>query len=163
MPRFMVGVTAAAIVIAALAGCSSNKSSTSSSSSSSAASSAGASGTASPQQNRVLVDGQDQGAVEHVRCGTFNDGIGIKIGMGDHGVEVLLSNTDPPGVQSVHFSNILIGGVEADVGLDYEPGQNEGDAQATNQGNTYKITGTATSSNATKPGSKSFEIDVTCP
>jgi lipoprotein LpqH len=159
----MIGVVAAAIVIAALAGCSTNKSSTSSSSGASAASSATASGTPSPQQNRVLVDGQDQGAVEHVRCYPLNDGTGIKIGLGNHGVEVLLSSTDPPGVQMVHFSNILVGGVEAGMGLAYEPGKNEGNAEATKQGNTYKITGTATSSNATNPGSKSFEIDVACP
>jgi lipoprotein LpqH len=44
----------------------------------------------------------------------------------------------------VHFSDILIGDADAGVELDYEPGKNEGNAEASKQGNFYKITGTAT-------------------
>lgn len=153
--RFMVAVAAPAIVAVLLAGCGSSKSTTNPTPNASAAL-----GTAGPQGNLVLVEGEDQGPIEHVRCDPYNGGVYIKIGMGAHGVEI---GTDPPAVQTVHFSDILIGGVEADMGLDFEAGQNEGAAEATKQGNTYKITGTAMSSNASKPGSKSFEIDVTCP
>jgi hypothetical protein len=32
-----------------------------------------------PQQNKVSVDGQDQGVVEHVRCSTMTGGMRIKI------------------------------------------------------------------------------------
>ena len=160
IPRFVTSLTGVAIVVAALAGCSNNNSGTSPSS---PASPGAASGTAGPQQNKVLVDGQDQGAVQHIRCGAVGGGTAIKIGLGRHGVEVLLSGGNPPGVQSVHFSDILINGADAGMGLVYEPGKNEGNAEATQQGNTYKITGTATSSSASHPGSKPFEIDVTCP
>ncbi len=160
MPRFMVSVAGAAIVVAALTGCSGNNSSMGSSSGA-AASSAAASETASAQQNRVLVEGQDQGAVEKVRCSSITDGMRIKIAMGDHGVVVILSNAAPPGVQGVQFSKpITAGGVT----LEYVAGKSPGKAEATKQGSSYKITGTATgSAPSSQQVSKSFEIDVTCP
>ena len=157
MPRFVIGASAAMILVAALAACSS-------SSPSSSGPNSAAAGAAGPQQNRVLVDGQDQGAIEHVRCGPYNDGVGIKVGMGHHGVNLLLINGNPPKVQNVHFQDFLLsGGAEADADLDYEAGQNNGSAAATQQGNTYKITGAATSSKPSEHTVKSFEIDVTCP
>jgi hypothetical protein len=162
MPRLMIGVAATAVVVAAVASCSSHDSGTGSSPGSSAHTSAGAAG--GPQQNKVLVDGQDQGAVQHVRCGSFGDGVAIKVGMGRHGAEFLLSSVNPPTVKTVHFSDTVVDGVEADMGLDYEAGQGEGNAEATKQGdNAYRVTGTATSSNANRPGTHSFEIDVICP
>ncbi len=128
--------------------------------------SAGA-GTASPQQNRVLVDGQDQGVVTDVRCKTFSggfvDGINIKVAWAaDHGVFVDLTYpADPPGVKKVFFDNIN------GATLKYESGNNQGNAEATKQGsaagswgNSYKITGTASTPNGEQ---KSFEIDATCP
>jgi hypothetical protein len=118
----------------------------------------GGAGTASPQQNKVLVDGQDQGAVEHVRCSTITDGLRLKIGMGDHGVVVILSDANPPAALGVQFSKTFING---GVTLEYDSRKNEGTGQVTKQGNSYKITGTAT--DPTQQVSKSFEINVTCP
>jgi lipoprotein LpqH len=159
----MVDVAGATIVVAALAGCSSTNSNTSSSPSASATSSAEAPGAAGPQQNKVLVDGQDQGAVEHVHCGTITDGIRIKIGMGDHGVVAILNDANPPAALGVQFSKTVVHG---GVTLEYDSRKNEGNGQVTKQGNTYKITGTGISkatSDPTQQVSKSFEVDVTCP
>jgi hypothetical protein len=114
-------------------------------------------GTASPQQNKVLIDGQDQGAVQHVSCNTMNVGIRIKIGLGDHGVVVDLSGADPPGVDAVHFSNTFAHG---GVTFEYDPRKNEGNGQVAKQGNFYTITGTGV---GTDKLSEPFEIDVTCP
>lgn len=58
---------------------------------------------------------------------------------------------------------LLSGGADADADLDCAPGQNTGSAEAGKQGNTYKITGTATSSKPSRHTTRSFEIDVTCP
>jgi ipoprotein LpqH len=110
------------------------------------------------RQNRVTIDGQDQGAVEHVRCSTITDGLRLKIGMGDHGVVVILSDANPPAALGVQFSKTFING---GVTLEYDSRKNEGTGQVTKQGNSYKITGTAT--DPTQQVSKSFEINVTCP
>jgi hypothetical protein len=128
-----------------------------------AGSSTGMAPAGAPGQNRVTIDGQDQGAVEHVRCGTITDGVRIKIGMGDHGVVVILSDADPPAALGVQFSKTVQNG---GVTLEYDSRKNEGNGEVTKQGNFYKITGTAVgkdSSGATQRVGKSFEIDVTCP
>jgi ipoprotein LpqH len=52
------------------------------------------------------------------------------------------------------------------VTLGYTSGTGQGKAEATKDGNAYKITGTATGvdiSNPLQPVNKPFEIDVTCP
>jgi hypothetical protein len=170
---FVIAMGVAVVLAATLAvsvfyqqffGKESTPSSPSSHSPSSPGPASGGAGTASPQQNRVSVDGQDQGVVEHVRCITFTDGINMKIAMGDHGVFVDLSYpADPPGVKKVQFSDINGG-----MTLEYESGKNQGNAEASKQGysagswgNFYKITGTG--SDPTQQVSKSFEIDVNCP
>lgn len=163
MPRFMVGVAGAAIVIAALAGCSSNKSTTSSNSS--AASSAAASGTAGPQQNsakqnRVVIDGQDQGVVDRVLCNAMNAGIRMTVGMGNDRAVVDLSDADPPEVKAVHIDTLAANGMT----FAYESGTNQGNAELTKDGKTYTITGTVTGGVASaQQVSKSLEIDATCP
>jgi lipoprotein LpqH len=110
----------------------------------------------------VLVDGQDQGPVVKVSCGTVTDGIDITIFIGTwtRGVVVFLNNAAPSGVQEVEFRGPITPG---EVTLRYFAGQGPGNAEVTKQGNTYKITGTAAGSNATQQISKSFDIDVTCP
>jgi ipoprotein LpqH len=121
--------------------------------------------TASPRagENRVTIDGQDQGAVERVQCGTMIGGLRIKIFMGDHGVVAILNDANPPAVLGVQFSKTVING---GVTLEYDSRRNEGTGQVTKQGDTYAITGTGISmapSDAAQQVSKSFEIDVTCP
>jgi lipoprotein LpqH len=150
--RILVGIAAAATVIAGLAGCSSNKPSTSASSSSSAP---------APGGNKVIVDGQTQNVTGQVSCTQVNGNLSIGIGDPTTGIGAVVTNADPPVVQAVGLGNLT------GVTLGYSAGaQNQGNAQATKSGNSYTIKGTATGINSTdqqQPVSKPFEIDVTCP
>jgi ipoprotein LpqH len=149
--RILVGIAAAATVIAGLAGCSSNKPSTSASSSSAPA----------PGGNKVIVDGQTQNVTGQVSCTQVNGNLSIGIGDPTTGIGAVVTNADPPVVQAVGLGNLT------GVTLGYSAGaQNQGNAQATKSGNSYTIKGTATGVNSTNPQqalSKSFEMDVTCP
>jgi len=151
----VVGVTAAAVVVAGCAGCSHKKSETGTGTSSSAAPPAG------PQ---VIVDGQRQNITGAVTC--TPDGDNVKIGVGDasSGVGAVVSNADPPIVHAVGLGNI--NGVTLGFS-DAAPGQND-KAGAERKGKTYAIKGTASGSDITnpqdpKPVSKPFEMTVTCP
>jgi ipoprotein LpqH len=150
----LVGIAAAATVVAGLAGCSSNKSSTSASSSSSSSAPA-------PGGNKVIVDGQIQNVTGQVSCTQVNGNLSIGIGDPTTGIGAVVTNADPPVVQAVGLGNLT------GVTLGYSAGaQNQGNAQATKSGNSYTIKGTATgvnSANPQQPLSKSFEMDVTCP
>ena len=156
---FLVGVACAAFMFAGLAGCSSNKSSTSTSTSSltTAAASAGATaaGTA-----KVIIDGQNEPIGGEVACETTGGIVNIEIGDATDGIGAELSDADPPQVKSVRLGDTH--GLE----LGYQSDANQGNAQATKNGKSYKITGTATGedmSNPLQPVNKPFEIDVTCP
>jgi ipoprotein LpqH len=149
----LVGIAAAATVVAGLAGCSSNKSSTSASSSNSSA--------PAPGGNKVIVDGQTQNVTGQVSCTQVNGNLSIGIGDPTTGIGAVVTNADPPVVQAVGLGDLT------GVTLGYSAGaQNQGNAQATKSGNSYTIKGTATGVNSTNPQqalSKSFEMDVTCP
>ena len=149
----LVGIAAAATVVAGLAGCSSNKSSTSESSSSSSA--------PAPGGNKVIVDGQTQSVTGQVSCTQVNGNLSIGIGDPTTGIGAVVTNADPPVVQAVGLGNLT------GVTLGYSAGApNQASAQATKSGNSYTIKGTATgvnSANPQQPLSKSFEMDVTCP
>jgi ipoprotein LpqH len=151
--RILVGIAAAATVVAGLAGCSSNKPSTSASSSSSSA--------PAPGGNKVIVDGQTQNVTGQVSCTQVKGNLSIGIGDPTTGIGAVVTNADPPVVQAVGLGNLT------GVTLGYSAGaQNQGNAQATKSGNSYTIKGTATGVNSTNPQqalSKSFEMDVTCP
>jgi ipoprotein LpqH len=153
MHRILVGIAAAATVVAGLAGCSSNKSSTSESSSSSSA--------PAPGGNKVIVDGQTQNVTGQVSCTQVNGNLSIGIGDPTTGIGAVVTNADPPVVQAVGLGNLT------GVTLGYSAGApNQASAQATKSGNSYTIKGTATgvnSANPQQPLSKSFEMDVTCP
>lgn len=162
---FLVAVAGTAIVVAGLAGCSSNNSSTSSSSSSpsssSSTSSSAASGTASAGagQAKVTIDGQDQNVQGQVVCSTVGGNVNIAIGDATSGIAAVLTDTDPPQVKSVGLGSVN------GVTLGYTQGVGQGNADATKDGSTYKITGTATGvdmSNPLQPVNKPFEIDVSC-
>jgi lipoprotein LpqH len=150
----LVGIAAAATVVAGLAGCSSNKSSTSASSSSNSSAPA-------PGGNKVIVDGQTQNVTGQVSCTQVNGNLSIGIGDPTTGIGAVVTNADPPVVQAVGLGNLT------GVTLGYSAGaQNQGNAQATKSGNSYTIKGTATGVNSTNPQqalNKSFEMDVTCP
>jgi ipoprotein LpqH len=160
---FVVAVGGAAIVIAGLSGCSSgNKSaSPSSSAASSAAGTASASATAAPSGGgtKVTIDGKDQNVSGTVVCSAMGGNMNIAIGEAGTGIAAVLGS-DGSTVQSVGLGNV--GGVT----LGYQSGAGQGDAKAEKNGNSYKISGTATGidmANPMQPVNKPFEIDVTCP
>jgi ipoprotein LpqH len=145
----LVGVAAAATVVAGLAGCSSNKSNTTSPTSSTAA--AG---------NQVIIDGQNQNVTGQVTCTPANGNVNIGIGDPSNGIGAVVSSADPPVVQAVGLGNLT------GATLGYSAGApNQGTVQATKSGNSYTIKGTATGINTTNQQqlSKPFEMDVTCP
>jgi ipoprotein LpqH len=157
--RILVGIAAAATVVAGLAGCSSNKSGTSESSSNAPA----ASGTSAPAPggSKVIIDGQTQTVAGQVSCTQVNGNLSIGIGDPTTGIGAVVTNADPPVVQAVGLGNLT------GVTLGYSAGaQNQASAQATKSGNSYTIKGTATGINSADQQqalSKAFEIDVTCP
>ncbi len=166
MPRFMVGVAGAAIIVAAVPACSSNKSSTTSTSSSApgpalGTSSATASATTGAGQTTVIIDGQHQNVQGAVVCSTMGGTVDIAIGQPSSGVGIhaVLSTDNPPVVKAVGLGN------HNGSAWGYSPSDPQGSAQATKDGNSYTITGTAYGFDISNPKVryKSFEIDVTCP
>jgi lipoprotein LpqH len=158
--RILVGIAAAATVVAGLAGCSSNKPSTSAGSSNNAPAAGGTSAPA-PGGSKVIIDGQTQNVAGQVSCTQVNGNLSIGIGDPTTGIGAVVTNADPPVVQAVGLGNLT------GVTLGYSAGaQNQSNAQATKSGNSYTIKGTATgitSANQQQPLSKPFEMDVTCP
>jgi ipoprotein LpqH len=154
----LVGIAAAAVVVAGVAGCSGNKTSTSASSSAPAA---GGSSAPAPGDSKVIVDGQTQSVAGQVSCTQVNGNLSIGIGDPTTGIGAVVTNADPPVVQAVGLGNLT------GVTLGYSAGaQNQGNAQATKSGNSYTIKGTATGINSADQQqalSKPFEMDVTCP
>jgi ipoprotein LpqH len=146
----LVGIAAAATVVAGMAGCSSNKSNTSSPTGSSVAGG-----------NKVTIDGQDQNVTGQVSCTPAGGNVNIGIGDPSNGIGAVVSTADPPVVQAVGLGNLT------GVTLGYSAGApNQGSVQATKSGNSYTIKGTATGVNMSNPQqqlTKPFEMDVTCP
>ena len=147
---------AAATLAAVLAGCSHQGGAVSAGNA--AVAPAGASNT------KVLVDGQDQNVKGQVVCTTAGGSVNIAIGGSGSGgvptgIGAVLTDANPPAVTSVALGNV--NGVSLGVG------GTTGKAQATKDGSSYKITGTASgvdmSNPMAGPVSKPFEIDVTCP
>jgi ipoprotein LpqH len=146
----LVGIAAAGMVVAGLAGCS-NKSNTSSSSTSASSGSA----------QKVIIDGQNQPLTGQVSCTPSGGNLNIGIGDPTNGIGAVITAADPPAVQSVGLGNVN------GVTLGYAAGApNQGNVQATKDGRSYTIKGTATGVNMASPQqpmTKSFEMDVTCP
>jgi ipoprotein LpqH len=147
----LVGIAAAATVVAGLAGCSSNKSNTSNTSAPAAS--------AGPE--KVVIDGQTQNVTGPVSCTQAGGNINIGIGDPTNGIGAVVSTADPPAVQAVGLGNLTGVTLGSSAGA-----PNQGTVQATKSGNSYTIKGTATGVNMTNPQqqlTKPFEIDVTCP
>lgn len=161
---FVVAVGGAAIVIAGLSGCSSGEKKSESSGSptaSSAPGTASVSATAAPSGGgtKVTIDGQDQNVAGTVVCSAMGGNMNIAIGDAATGIAAVLSE-DASTVQSVGLGNVN------NVTLGYQSGTGQGEAKATKDGSTYKISGTANGvdmANPMQPVNKPFEIDVTCP
>ncbi|MBV9350793.1 MAG: lipoprotein LpqH, partial [Mycobacterium sp.] len=112
---------------------------------------------ASAQQ--VIVDGQNQNVTGKATCTPANGNINIGIGDPANGIGAVVTDANPPFVHSVGLGN------PNGITLGYADSANQGSAQATKNGNSYKITGIATGvdTNSQQQVSKPFEIDVTCP
>jgi lipoprotein LpqH len=151
----LVAVGGAAIVVAGLAGCGGDKKSAPTT-----ASVPGGSVSAGASKAKVTIDGKDQDIKGTVACTTVGDTVNIAIGEATTGIGAVLSSATPPEVRSVGLGNVN------GVALGYQSGAGQGNAEATKDGSTYKITGTATGvdiSNPLQPLNKPFEIEVTCP
>ena len=150
---FVVALGGAAIVIAGLSGCGSGeKKAETSGETSSAASAQG--------KTTVTIDGQDQKVQGTVVCSSMGGNMNIAIGEATTGIAAVVSEGDSPTVTSVGLGNVN------GVTLGYQTGTGQGEAKAEKDGNTYKISGTATGvdmANPLQPVNKPFEIEVTCP
>lgn len=144
-----IAVAGAAILAAGIAGCSSNKGSTVS----------GGGATASTGgTTKVIIDGKDQNVQGNTLCTKAGGNVSIAVGGNNTGISVVLNDANPPGVKAVQLGNVN------GVTLQYAQG-GQGNASATKDGNTYKITGTATGvdmANPMQPVNKPFEIDASC-
>jgi ipoprotein LpqH len=118
---------------------------------------------AGASNTKVVVDGKDQHVTGQVACtkvaGTVNIAISGGAGAGATGIGAVLTDATPPVVKSVALGNV--NGVTLGVG------GTTGKADATKDGSSYKITGSATGVDMANPMggqvNKSFELDVTCP
>jgi lipoprotein LpqH len=140
----VVAVGAAALVVASLSGCSS-------------------SGTTSTSEanTKVTLDGQDQPITGSVTCVTQGGNLSIAVGDPSKAITATLTSGDSPDVQSVSM------GSSNGVALVYTKGiPGGGEATASKDGSTYKISGKVTGLDASQPGTvltKPFEMNVTCP
>ena len=120
---------------------------------------------AGASNTKVLVDGKDQNVKGQVACTTAAGTVNIAIGGGSgssgvpSGIGAVLTDANPLVVKSVALGNVN------GVTLAYTQGTGQGNASATKDGNSYKISGTATGvdmANPMQPVNKPFEINVTC-
>jgi ipoprotein LpqH len=150
---FVVAVSGLAIVVAGLSGCSSeDKKSETTGETSTAASAQG--------KSTVTIDGTDQAVQGTVVCSSAGGNTNIAIGDAAAGIAAVVSEGDSPTVQSVGLGNVN------GVMLGYTSGTGQGEAKAEKDGNTYKISGTATGvdmANPLQPVNKPFELEVSCP
>ena len=150
---FVVAVGGLAIVMAGLSGCSSeDKKSETTGETSTAAAAEG--------KSTVTIDGTDQAVQGTVVCSSMGGNTNIAIGDAATGIAAVVSEGDSPTVQSVGLGNVN------GVTLGYTSGSGQGEAKAEKDGNTYKISGTATGvdmANPLQPVNKPFEIEVSCP
>jgi len=108
--------------------------------------------------SKVIIDGKDQNVQGTTVCTTTAGTVNIAVGGAATGIGAVLTGDNPPQVKSVGLGNVN------GVTLAYAQG-GQGNASATKNGNSYKITGTATGvdvANPMQPVNKPFEIDVTC-
>ncbi len=160
----LVAVAGAAIVVTSLAGCGEDNKSSATTETMETATAGTATATAGASNAKVVVDGQEQNIQGQVACTTTGDTVNIAIGDATTGIGAVLSNTQPPDVMSVGLGNVS--GVTLGYGQGVPEGVNQSNAEATKDGNTYKITGTGMGvdpANPLQPVYKSFEMNVTCP
>jgi lipoprotein LpqH len=168
---FIVGVGAAAVMVAGLVGCSSDKKTETSSGSASASMTMSMPSTAVSATNgtmtasagsgtaKVSIDGQPKDITGQIACTTAMGNLNIAIGDAATGIAVIMS-PDASKVSSVGLGNVN------GVVMGFQDGASGASASATKDGNTYKVSGTASGvdmANPMQPMTKPFEIEVTCP
>lgn len=161
----VVGVGGVAIMVVGVVGCSSKKEETSSEKASMAPSSAmsATSGTVTASAGsgtaKVSIDGEPKEVTGSIACTTAMGNLNIGIGDTATGIAVVMS----PDASKV--TSVGLGNVNGTV-FGFQEGASGASATATKDGNTYKISGTATGvdmANPMQPMTKPFEIEVTCP
>src|ERR1700742_453156 len=120
---------------------------------------------AGSSNTKVLVDGKDQNVKGQAACSTAAGSVNIALGGGGGaagpppGAGAVRRDANPPVVKSVALGNV--NGVTLGVG------GTTGKANATKDGSTYKISGTASGMDMSNPMAgpvnKSFELDIACP
>ena len=93
---------------------------------------------------KVAIDGQDQNVSGTVVCSAIGGSMNIAIGDAATGIATVVSE-DGSNVTSVGLGNVN------GVTLGYQSGTGQGEAKATKDGNTWKITGTATGIDLANP------------
>jgi ipoprotein LpqH len=145
-----IPLVGAAILAAALAGCSSG-----------GHVSMGGQTVSTNGHAKVTIDGKDQNVNGNVTCQKAAGELQIGIGQPGSPTAIAVQATDsnPP---TIH--QIALGTVDG-VTLAYQQGSPGASATATQNGNDYKFSGTATGMDKSTAGlvSKPFEVDVTCP
>ena len=95
-----------------------------------------------------------------VVCASMGGNVNIAIGEATTGIAAVVSEGDSPAVQSVGLGNVN------GVVLGYQQGTGQGEPKVEKDGNTYKISGSATGvdmANPMAPVTKPFELEITCP
>ena len=120
---------------------------------------------AGASNTKVVVDGKDQNVKGQVACTTAAGTVNIAIsGAGSAGtptgIGAVLTDANPPVVKSVALGNVN--------GVTLAVGGSSGKADATKDGSSYKISGTASGVDMANPmagrvRNKPFELDVSCP
>ncbi len=119
---------------------------------------------AGASHTKVLVDGKDQNVNGQVACTTVAGTVSIAIsGAGSGGtptgIGAVVTDANPPVVKSVALGNVN--------GVTLAVGGSSGKADATKDGSSYKISGTASGVDMANPMAgqvnKPFELDVSCP
>lgn len=167
---FLVAVGGAAIVIAGLTGCSSGGESADTAATTTTEETTTtettttetetASATAEAGATRVVIDGQEQQLQGTVVCSSMGGNMNIAIGEATTGIAAVVSEADPPAVQSVGLGNV------DGVTLGFQQGTGQGNAEVDKDGNNYTIRGNATGVDIANPLqmiTKPFEIEVACP
>jgi ipoprotein LpqH len=150
-----IAVAGAAILAAAISGCSSNKSNSGGVATSVPGGSVSVGGA---NASKVIIDGKDQNVQGTTTCVKTPGSVNIAVGGNTSGISVVLTDANPPAVKAVQLGNVN------GVTLQYAQG-GQGNAAVKQDGNTYKVTGNATGvdmANPMQPVNKPFEIDVTC-
>jgi len=165
---FVIAVGGAAVLTTVLSGCSNStksegKSSTQSMSPSASASMTMSSGSMTASAGagtaKVTIDGKPKEMQGQVVCTNAGGTLSIAIGESMTGIAVMMA-PDASKVTSVGLGNV------DGVSLGYQEMAPGASATATKDGNTYKVTGTASGvdmANPMQPITRPFEIEVTCP